>query len=226
MKLYLAYCSFASAKFATENWHYSRSMPSGKLIKIGIWEDDKFTGCIIFGRGANNNIGKPYSLGQTEVCELVRVALRNHSAPVTRIVSIAINILKRNSPAIRLIVSYADTKQGHVGTIYQAGNWIYTGTTCGQSVMINGVVEHRRTVFSRLGSCKGLKFVKDKPKHKYLMPLDSEIRKSVSLLSKPYPETRQKHCDDATSTRRGGRFNSDPVAPNQNIDTKCQHAKP
>jgi hypothetical protein len=36
--LKVGYCSYEAAKFATSNWHYSHSMPSGAIVKIGVWE--------------------------------------------------------------------------------------------------------------------------------------------------------------------------------------------
>lgn len=93
-KLKLDYCSFDAARYATKNWHYSKSMPAGKLVKIGVWENDKFIGCVLFSRGANNHIGSPYKLKQDEVCELTRVALNSHQTSVTRIVAISIKMLK------------------------------------------------------------------------------------------------------------------------------------
>ena len=103
-------------------------MPKSKLVKIGVWENNKFIGCIIFGSGANNSMLKPYGLSMQQGCELVRVALSTHKSPVTKIISIAIRLLKQNFPKLRLIISYADQRQNHLGIIYQAGNWIYTGS--------------------------------------------------------------------------------------------------
>lgn len=65
----LDWCSFEAAKFACENYHYSKVVPAGKLVKIGVWERGQFKGCILFGRGANNNLGKPYALSQSECAE-------------------------------------------------------------------------------------------------------------------------------------------------------------
>lgn len=109
------FCSHEAAKFACEHWHYSRCVPVGKTVYIGVWENNKFTGCVIFGWGVNRNIGSPYGLEQTEVCELVRVALGCHESTVSRIVSIAIKKIKKQSNGLRLVISYADSGQGHVG---------------------------------------------------------------------------------------------------------------
>ena len=111
--LKLDWCSHEAAKYAVMNWHYSKTMPSGKLTKIGVWENCTFIGCVLFGRGASNNIGKPYGLLQTGCCELVRIALKSHISTVTRIVGISIRLIRSQSPGLRLIVSYADPEQKH-----------------------------------------------------------------------------------------------------------------
>lgn len=107
------WCGYDAAKYACENFHYSKSVPAGKLVKIGAWEDGKFIGAVLFGRGANKSIGSPYGLSQTECCELVRVALTKHVSFVSEILSKAIKLLRQASPGLRLIVSYADIEQNH-----------------------------------------------------------------------------------------------------------------
>src|SRR5574337_1147184 len=98
VQLKLNWCSFEAAEYAVKHWHYSHAMPAGKLIKIGVWEDNKFIGAVIFGRGANNHLLMPYGLDVTEGCELVRVALKEHQTTVTKIISIAIRLLKKKNP--------------------------------------------------------------------------------------------------------------------------------
>jgi hypothetical protein len=93
-------------------------MPASKNVLCGAWEDGKFIGCVIFGRGANNNLHKPFNLDMTQCVELTRVALTQHKSQTSKIVSIAIKMLKKQSPGIRLIVSYADPEHGHVGAMY------------------------------------------------------------------------------------------------------------
>jgi hypothetical protein len=46
---------------------------------------------------------------------LCRIALSKHATPVSRIISIAMKMLKREMPGIRLLVTYADLNQGHEG---------------------------------------------------------------------------------------------------------------
>lgn len=218
--LRIDWATHEAAKFACEHWHYSGCMPAGKLVKVGAWEFDRFIGVVLFGRGANNNIGKPYQLEQTECCELVRIALTTHKTPVTRIVSMALRFLNQQSAGLRLVVSYADPLQGHHGGIYQGGNWVYVGTTKGgtaQLIMSNGKTIHKRTAKSIFGSCSakriGALWTPEKQKHKYLMPLDTEMRKRIMPLSKPYPKRASSETSDTAGSQpeKGGATPTDAL---------------
>jgi hypothetical protein len=217
MSLRLDFSSYEAAKFACEHWHYSGCVPAGKMVRIGVWEDDKFVGVVLFSRGANYRIGSPYGLLQTEVCELTRVALRGHQVPVSRILAIAMRLLRKHSPGLRLIVSYADPEQDHHGGIYQAGNWIYTGRSqAGCNVIYAGKVMHKRSAHSLFGTIKGLEKAPIAWKHKYLMPLDPALRPKLETLRKDYPKRAKM---DAMSTPHQSADESDPPAP-----TLCQAA--
>ena len=193
-ELKLDWCSHEAAKYAVEKWHYSHSMPGAKIVKIGVWENSQFIGVILFSLGANNNIGSPYRLQQIEVCELTRIALTSHVTPVSRIASIAIKMLKKQSPRLRLIVSYADPAQDHHGGIYQAMNWIYKGPSesrKGAHFLVNGKYMHGRTVRSKWGHESKIPLPWEyvtAHKHTYLFPLDDAMRAQIAPLAKPYPK--------------------------------------
>lgn len=209
--LKIDFATHKAAKHACLNWHYSKAVPAGKLVKFGAWEDGHFIGVVMFGRGANRNMASEYGLEQTECVELVRIALRRHHAPVSKIAAIS----------IRLVVSYADPRQGHHGGIYQAGNWIYTGLTKpDQHIILNGKLLHRRTVYSRHGT-QAIEWLKanvdpnarhemDQGKHKYLMPLDEKIRQAMVTSAKPYPKREKQAMAGPPAQRRGS---TDPHAP-------------
>jgi hypothetical protein len=200
MSLLIAPCSHEAAKYAVMNWHYSQQMPISKLINYGVWEDDKFIGAVIYGRGASPELGAPYGLTQIECCELVRVALTKHKASVSQIVSQTLKKLKQTNPGLRLVVSFADPEQAHNGTIYQAMNWIY----CGQSApskeyYYKGKWFHSRMLrptgfgtipeIARLSKeqQKQLPTRENRGKFRYIYPLDKAIRRKVEKLSLPYP---------------------------------------
>lgn len=208
--LKIDWATHEAAKYACENWHYSKCMPVGKTVKIGAWENDKYIGCVIFSRGASPNLLKPYNLTQFQGCELTRVALNKHIYPVSKILSIAIKFLKKSNKNLKLIVSFADPRQNHHGGIYQATNWIYSGTQVpGGSLeyLIKGKWVHPKSIGSKYGA-QGKVFLKKYPnvktrkptlKHRYLMPLDDITRKNITLLSKPYPKRVSSIDNDANS---------------------------
>jgi hypothetical protein len=123
----------------------------------------------------------------------LHMKLTDHQTPASRILSLAIKFLKRSNPGIRLIVSFADTAMGHHGGIYQATNWIYVGTANPRLLpKLNGRFIHERSlsVLVKRGRAKrsDCEWVVAAPKHKYLMPLDDEMRAKIQSLSKPYPK--------------------------------------
>jgi hypothetical protein len=223
--LRIDWATHAAAKYAVETWHYSRRMPKSKLVKIGAWEAGRFVGVVIFGVGGGNSTrGDKYGLDPAgEVCELVRVALRDHAAPVSRIVALSLKFLKGSNPKLRLVVSFADTTQDHHGGIYQAGNWVYTGLTEGdREFHVNGEVLHPRTIhlrgwrqiepWLRANVDPKARLVRTPGKHRYLMPLDADMRARIMPLAKPYPKrVKQAMTDNQSEQRQGG---TDPHAPN------------
>jgi hypothetical protein len=222
--LRLDWCSHDAARYACEHWHYSGCVPNQKTVKVGVWERGQFIGCVLFGDGANQNVGKPYGLKATEVCELVRVALTGHQSTATRIVSVAMSFLRKRCPGIRLVISFADPEQGHVGGIYQAGNWLYAGkTTAADEYLVNGVRMHGRALRSTRSTHKAgaitarnvedwarkalgasVKRVQGSAKHRYLMPMDAEMRERLMPLSKPYPKRERSRENAATPPRVEG----------------------
>jgi len=211
VNLKIDWASYEASKYACENWHYSKTIPVGKLVKVGAWENDKFIGVVIFGRGANNNMLKPFGLNADEGCELVRIALKRHETYVSKILAFAIKFLKKQSPELRLIVSYSDADQNHHGGIYQATNWIYNGKTAetvsyvdkdGRSWHARNVgprVDHDKQISAVRSQCR---VVKNPGKHRYLMPLDDNMRKQVQQLAKPYPKRMKQAMIDTIDTAK------------------------
>ena len=194
-----------AAKWAVMHWHYSRTMPAGKTVKIGVWEKGQFIGVILFGMGGGRSTcGTKYGLAkQFEIAELVRIAMSQHEAPVSRIVSIALRLLKRQSPGLRMVISFADTRQGHLGIIYQAGGWVYTGTPPqAHEYFAGGKWRHNRSA-QIFGSKAGKPHRSVPPKHRYLMPLDPAMRAQIEPLRKPYPKCVRSVDSDTLAVQAG-----------------------
>jgi hypothetical protein len=219
--LKIDWATHEAAKYAVENWHYSRSLPSAS-IKIGAWELGKFIGVVIFGRGAASEIGSPYGLPQTQICELVRVALCQHKIQTTRIISQSLKLLKKSNPGLRLVVSFADTEQGHHGGIYQGGGWIFVGSKEYHAYRVHGRIVHPKTLHSKYGkggqSVSWLRSNIDPKaervigsiKHKYLMPLDTAMREKILPLARRYPKRAGSDTTD-TAPFQGAEGGSIPT---------------
>lgn len=224
--LRLDFCSHDAARHSVLRWHYSRRMPRCKLVKVGVWEGGRFVGAIIYGLGANRHLARPFGLKDTEAAELVRVALapgREH--PTSQCVAISLRLLHRQSPGLKLVVSYADAGQGHVGTIYQAGGWLYLGTSDQSYIRVLGRIEHPRTLYDRFGrngqSIPWLRAQVDPKaervpmasKHKYVYPFDKGLRRELAAKALPYPKHAAEVTPGDTPGSQPGEGGSRPTRP-------------
>lgn len=218
MNLRLDWCSYEAAKYACEHWYNRPDMPVGKLVKIGVWEESVFKGVLLFGCGTGGVTKTGESLGLTgfQVCELCRIALRDHATPLSRIIAIGVKILHKFQSGIRLIVTYANPADGHHGGIYQAAGWIYVGHSAPDAMYLDaaGVLHHsRQTATGGVKKSRGQTVkVMDRrdcvkiplePKHKYLLPLDADIRAKVAALRKPYPKRVRSVPGDTSGDQPG-----------------------
>lgn len=230
-ELKLDWCSHEAAKWACEHWHYSKSMPVGKTVKIGVWEQGIYIGCLIYSPGAAGvgRIGPSLGLRTVEVAELQRVALTTHRTEVSKIISISIRFIRRTNPKLRLIVSYADPNENHHGGIYQATNWVYVGKSSKTPIWYNkkGERVHDRNVtvsgwskyqgkYSRGEKITDCTKVETDGKYKYYMPLDDEMRKQIEPLRQPYPKRASVvEAERPAFQSEDGGVKPDPDAPKQ-----------
>ena len=195
--LLVAPCTRRAAEYAVMNWHYSKKMPTGRTVYFGVWEKESFIGVVVFGVGVTSRIGMRFDLRLGECIELVRIALKTHFVTVTKIIKESIKLLRKQSPKVQLIISYADSNQKHLGKIYQASNWFYIGTSQTPMVKTFGKIEHSRTIIHRYGRWDlnylktidpNAEYVKTGIKYKYAMPLNKRMRRLCEKMAKPYPK--------------------------------------
>ena len=105
----------------------------------------------------------------------------------------------RRHTSVRFMLSYADPSQGHVGTIYQAANWLYTGLSEPTPLydLGDGVLHHNRSLAHALGtrSVRHLRshgvevnLVPQSRKHRYITFLDRSWRSRLKVPVLPYPK--------------------------------------
>lgn len=100
--------SSKAIKYACRNYHYSKCNPPN-AFGYSVFNDLKeFCGVVLYGVGANNNLGTPYNLVKGQVAELVRVALNGKQNSTVEVLSISRKLFKKDNPTVKLLVSFAD----------------------------------------------------------------------------------------------------------------------
>ena len=192
--MYITPASRRAQEYACKKFHYAGVTPSARVAYNVFNEADEWCGVIMYGLGAAPAIAKPFGLWQGQVIELVRVALNGKQGHgrTSQAVAMTLRQLKKDCPLVCIVVSYADSAQGHTGTIYQATNWYYLGPV----ISVNYIEKHTGKLIH--GKTAGDKYkggerdriipVKNPPKHKYVYPLKKKYRalcKSLMVDYKP-----------------------------------------
>ena len=182
--------------------HYSHRMPISTILNLGIFYQGRLVGCIIYNQGnstAYHNLIRMATKNKN--LELIRLWTEDNlpKGLLSRAIAVSISLIKKHNPLLEFIVSFADEAYaGHMGTIYQASNFIYVGSHKGieKDIYINGKKYHTRGIGATFGTSKidelkkrfKVRIVERKNlKHKYIYPLKKEIREEVNKLSKEYP---------------------------------------
>ena len=105
--------------------HYAGRFPSVSWA-FGLYENESLVGVVTYGTPSSGplRIGIAGKERSHEVIELNRLCLLNNKKnEASYLVSKSLRMLPRQ----KIVVSYADTSQGHIGTVYQATNFFYCG---------------------------------------------------------------------------------------------------
>ena len=163
------------------NVHYAKRCPSISYA-YGLFDGEEMIGCCTFGSPASPSLVKGVCNGEykKEVIELNRLVLR-HNKPneASFLVSRALKLL----PKPKVVVSYADTAQGHAGIIYQATNFFFTGTSKPRTDIDTGDAHSRHYD-------KNTDYSKRKyrsAKHRYIFFVGSKVEKKNRLRALKYP---------------------------------------
>jgi hypothetical protein len=142
--------SYRVAAATVAEAHYIGRLGSTS-VSLGMRVQERLAGVITFGTVPGNNAASICGPDDASaVLELTRLALYGWAPANSEswLIGRSMSWLTKNRKDISIIVSYADASVGHVGTIYQATNWVYTGMSTGDVVYAcdGGRVLHPRTV--------------------------------------------------------------------------------
>lgn len=108
--------------------HYARRIPSIQYA-YGLYIDEELKGVVTYGQPASPTLCKGVAgeENRKNVLELNRLVICDDTPNNA---SYLVGQSLRMLPPHRFVVSYADIEGwGHVGYVYQATNWLYTGKT-------------------------------------------------------------------------------------------------
>lgn len=194
--------SLDRAHQACMDWHYSRKLPASAQVvgRYGVFVDsslERYIGMVSFGTGARL-AHMQFGVEHDEIMELTRIALDDHAMPVSAILKPVLDMVRRDFPRTRILVSYADDAQNHYGYVYQAMSWVYVARRDVRPYLrIDGRIVHPRNANARYGtsSVPGLRKlgmrveeVQSGAKYQYVKGLDKPTRRAVARLALPYPK--------------------------------------
>lgn len=153
---------------------------------------------------------QPYGIKRKEFAVLSRGACVHWAPPGSnsKLVAWTARLLKPHG--IKVMVAYADTDAGEIGTIYQAANWVYVGRTVHHESPVSpdgriythkklsSEARNRGCSMTRLREImlkEGWTFQKDNRKHRYVCIVDRSDKALVALVmskSQPYPKRENR----------------------------------
>lgn len=168
--------------------HYLGGAHKNINIRLGIFVDNKMIGIAAYGPPTFPLISKQLGLQSGEVYELRRFYTeQNHIHNLeSQALSIANSELKNIKPNVKVVVTYADPQQGHIGTLYQATNAKYLGKGSGK--------QGKHKYIYILGNKSEKKYIENKIKDLYQnYPKKDEIPTIVNEQNFEYSETMRDY---------------------------------
>lgn len=189
-------------------YHYSKRKVGAKHA-FGLFNGDALVGCIVYSVPASYTLckgvcGDKYRSHVVELSRLViTTELKNASS------FLIASSLKKIGDAV--VVSYADCNDhvGHIGYVYQATNWLYTGQATSEPKWAHPdtgeVISFTRRHIDKKAEALGLDWrdlirIPQVGKHRYIMftgtkAFRKRAHKELRYVCHPYPKGETKRHD-------------------------------
>jgi len=190
----------AAIRLVIEKHYLHRQAPCSDAFGLFCRSCGKIAGVITYGTPSSAPL-RSGICGEKEkdnVAELTRLWTRDEIPKNSEsfLIGNTIGLIQKE-----IIVSYAEKNQGHVGTVYQATNWHYTGLSAKRTNWdVNGSQKHSQTLADQYSASElrehyGNSFqVVDRPrKHRYVYfntnkARKKELFKKLNYKIQPYPK--------------------------------------
>ncbi len=202
-------------KAFVKEFHYSHGIHNGPTCYglLDRFDANRLVGVLAIATPCSENVRRSVFGPEhvNAVTELHRLVLHDeipHNSE-SYFIAAALRLHKRAKPHTWAVVSFADATEGHVGTIYQATNAIYTGSSGRATFYLDqdGRLRHPRqcgvNITPATAAERGWTPVKREGKHRYLFLLPDNrahrrhLIKHVRLDSLPYPKGNFRASEEA-----------------------------
>jgi len=180
--------------------HYAKRFPS-ITYAFGMFENNELIGIVTYGTPASSTLRRGVAGDDyiDKVLELNRLVLKyNRKNEASKLVGKSLRMLPES-----IVVSFADTEQGHVGYVYQACNFYYTGLSAkrtdwkikgkehlhGQTIADNFRGVHNRSQAIREKYGDDFYLQERSRKHRYVYIVGSRTFKKKAIKSLKYDIT-------------------------------------
>jgi hypothetical protein len=203
--------------FEVEPWllkkHYAKRIPSISYA-FGLYEDGLLTGVCTYGTPSSATLrdGIAGKENAKFVLELNRLCV---DSTTKNAASFLVGRSLRMLPKPSIVVSYADTEQEHVGYVYQACNFIYTGLSAKRTDWkVKGMEHlHGQTIADMSRGCEGSRhefmknrfgddfYLQDRPrKHRYIFVTgrNNRLLSQIKYPAMPYPKGESRRYDSGS----------------------------
>jgi len=191
--------------------HYARRMCPISYA-FGVYRGNDLIGVVTYGTPSSSplRVGICGPEWTEKVLELNRLCCENSANTASVLVGRSLRLLPKPS----VVVSYADTAQGHVGYIYQATNFLYTGLSAkrtdwkikgrehlhGATIADESRGQENRAQWMRDKYGDDF-YLEDRPrKHRYVFPCGNKrdraaITSALLYERQPYPKGESRRYD-------------------------------
>ena len=188
------------AKPLIERGHYLHSFPGGTRLTFGISLGKALLGALTIGVGPKEGYQLVAGAKPEDCVTLTRLWLSDSmpSNSESRVLGVVLRALKRHT-SLKCILAYADPSVGHLGIIYQATGWHYTGLSAAMPMydLGDGIPRHSRSLGYMFGTHSqrhfeangvSLRPVPQPAKHRYIYVFDPESTDRLRVPVLPYPK--------------------------------------
>jgi hypothetical protein len=180
--------------------HYLHSIPGGTALTFGVFRGPRLLGALSLGVGPKNAHRLVDGAAPDDCLTLTRLWLSEelpHKSE-SRVIGVVRREIRRHTN-LKFLLTYADPAQGHVGVIYQATGWLYTGTSQATPLVDlgDGVARHTRSLSHVFGTHSLEHFkshgvtaslVPQAAKHRYVYFLEASWQERLNVPVLPYPK--------------------------------------